>query len=86
MTNARATAITRRNAIEMTLAYLRRDEDFGVRLGRLGMTELISETIHLAQAIATVMEEENGGREGAIKSLQRQLYEANAQLAGTDAS
>ncbi len=86
MTNVRAAAITRRNAIEMTLAYLRRDEDFGVRLGRLGMAELINVTIHLAEAMATVMEEENSGREGAIESLQRQLYEANAQLAGTDAS
>ena len=86
MTNVRAAAITRRNAIEMTLAYLRRDEDFGVRLGRLGMAELINVTIHLVEAMATVMEEENSGREGAIESLQRQLYEANAQLAGTDAS
>lgn len=84
MNAARKTAITRRNAIELTISYLRRDEDLGVKLGRLGLPEVVNLALHMIQAMATVMEDENGGRDAAIESLQRQLYEANAHLAETD--
>lgn len=66
---------TRRNAIALTLAYLRQDEDLGAQLGHLGMPEILNVTVHLTQAMATVMEGECDSREAAIESLEQQLAE-----------
>lgn len=75
----------RRNAMELTLAYLRQDDDLGLKLGRLGFDGICGVATHLLEAMANVLESEAGSKEAAAESLQRQLAEAMAVGAFGDA-
>lgn len=75
----------RRSAMELTRACLRRDDDLGERLGRLGYDGIIGVAVHLLEAMAATLEKECGSREAAAESLAQQLVEAASAGAFGDA-
>lgn len=66
----------RRNAMELTVAHLRHDDDLGEKLGRLGLDGICGVAAHLIEAMANTLEKECGSKEAAAKSLAQQLAEA----------
>lgn len=82
---------TRRSAMELTLHRLTHQTEpdtyegsiYGtiVRLCKpTGVEDLTALVIHLADAMASVMERECGSREAAIESLRQQLAEAHGPV------